>query len=120
MHIADVSHFVRAKSPLDREALHRGTSVYLPDRVLPMLPEIISNNLASLQPQKVRYTKTAFIEFTPEGARVAVDLHTAAIKSRRRFSYEEVDEYLADRDDLARQAGRPRCIDCSAGCTSWR
>ncbi len=99
VHIADVSHFVRAKSPLDREALHRATSVYLPDRVLPMLPEIISNNLASLQPHKVRYTKTAFIEFTAEGQRVAVDLHTAAIKSRRRFTYEEVDQFLADRED---------------------
>jgi ribonuclease R len=98
VHIADVSHFVRAKSPLDREALHRGTSVYLPDRVLPMLPEIISNNLASLQPHKVRYTKTVFIEFTPEGARVAADVHTAAIKSRRRFTYEEVDQWLADRE----------------------
>ncbi|HKD35507.1 MAG TPA: ribonuclease R [Pirellulales bacterium] len=98
VHIADVSHFVRAKSPLDREALHRGTSVYLPDRVLPMLPEIISNNLASLQPHKVRYTKTAFIEFTAEGQRVAVDVHSAAIKSRRRCTYEEVDQYLADRE----------------------
>ena len=98
VHIADVSHFVRAKSPLDREALHRGTSVYLPDRVLPMLPEIISNNLASLQPHKVRYTKTVFIEFTPEGARVAADVHTAAIKSRRRLTYEEVDQWLADRE----------------------
>jgi ribonuclease R len=98
VHIADVSHFVRAKSPLDREALHRGTSVYLPDRVLPMLPEIISNNLASLQPHKVRYTKTVFIEFTPEGARVAADAHSAAIKSRRRFAYEEVDQWLADRE----------------------
>jgi ribonuclease R len=98
VHIADVSHFVRGKSPLDREALQRGTSVYLPDRVLPMLPEIISNNLASLQPHKVRYTKTAFIEFTPEGARVAVDVHSAAIKSRRRFTYEEVDQFLADRE----------------------
>jgi ribonuclease R len=98
VHIADVSHFVRTKSPLDREALHRGTSVYLPDRVLPMLPEIISNNLASLQPHKVRYTKTAFIEFTAEGQRVAVDVHSAAIKSRRRFTYEEVDQFLADRE----------------------
>jgi ribonuclease R len=105
VHIADVSHFVRAKSPLDREALNRGTSVYLPDRVLPMLPEIISNNLASLQPHKVRYTKTAFIEFTPEGARVAVDVHTAAIKSRRRFTYEEVDQYLADREGWRSKLG---------------
>ena len=59
VHIADVSHFVRPKTALDREALERATSVYLPDRVLPMLPETISNGLASLQPGKVRYTKSA-------------------------------------------------------------
>ena len=98
VHIADVSHFVRQKSALDREAHDRATSVYLPDRVIPMLPEIVSNNLASLQPDKVRYTKTAFIEFSPEGIRTAVDLHNTAIRSKRRFTYEEVDEYLADRE----------------------
>lgn len=98
VHIADVSHFVQPRSALDREARERATSVYLPDRVLPMLPEIISNNLASLQPNRVRYTKTVFIEFTPEGVRVAADVHNAAIKSVRRFAYEEVDEYLADRE----------------------
>jgi ribonuclease R len=99
VHIADVSHFVRPGSPLDREALKRATSVYLPDRVIPMLPEVISNGLASLQPDRVRYTKTAMIEFTADGARVAVDLHSAAIKSKRRFTYEEVDEYLADPEE---------------------
>lgn len=96
VHIADVSHFVRPKTALDREAYNRATSVYLPDRVLPMLPEVISNGLASLQPDRVRYTKTCFIEFTEEGAPVAVDLHSAAIKSCRRFTYEEVDDYLAN------------------------
>jgi ribonuclease R len=94
VHIADVSHFVHPKSPLDREAHDRATSVYLPDRVIPMLPEIISNNLASLQPHKVRYAITAMIEFTEEGARVATDVFKSAIKSRRRFTYEEVDEFL--------------------------
>jgi ribonuclease R len=97
VHIADVSHFVQPKSPLDREAHDRATSVYLPDRVIPMLPEIISNNLASLQPDKVRYSLTAVIEMTPEGVVVATDVFKSAIKSRRRFTYEEVDEYLADR-----------------------
>lgn len=97
VHIADVAHFVRAKSPLDREARERGTSVYLPDRVLPMLPEIISNGLASLQPDRVRYVKTCFMEFTPEGIRTSVELQNAAIRSKRRFTYEEVDEFLADR-----------------------
>ena len=96
VHIADVSHFVRPKSPLDREAYDRGTSVYLPDRVIPMLPEIISNGLASLQPDRVRYTKTVFIEFTPDGIPLATEPMSAAIKSRRRFTYEEVDSYLAD------------------------
>jgi ribonuclease R len=98
VHIADVSHFVQQGSPLDREAYGRATSVYLPDRVIPMLPEIVSNNLASLQPDKVRYTKTAFIEFSPDGVRTAVDLANSAIRSKRRFTYEEVDEYLADRE----------------------
>jgi ribonuclease R len=94
VHIADVSHFVQPKTPLDREAHERATSVYLPDRVIPMLPEIISNNLASLQPHKVRYAITAMIEFTEEGMRVATDVFKSAIKSQRRFTYEEVDEFL--------------------------
>jgi ribonuclease R len=94
VHIADVSHFVQPKTPLDREAHDRATSVYLPDRVIPMLPEIISNNLASLQPHKVRYALSVMIEFTEEGARVAADVFKSAITSRRRFTYEEVDEFL--------------------------
>jgi ribonuclease R len=98
VHIADVAHFVRAKSPLDNEARERGTSVYLPDRVIPMLPEVISNNLASLQPHKVRYTLSALMEFTADGAYVGCEVKRAAIKSCRRFTYEEVDEYLADRE----------------------
>ncbi len=96
IHIADVSHFVRPKSALDREALSRATSVYLPDRVIPMLPEVISNSLASLQPRKVRYTKSAIIEFTAQGEPVATELHSAAIKSDRRLTYEQVDQFLAD------------------------
>jgi ribonuclease R len=96
VHIADVSHFVRPHTALDREALKRGTSTYLPDRVIPMLPEIISNGLASLQPEKVRYTKSVFIEYSPDGIPLDVEPMSAAIKSRRRFTYEEVDQYLAD------------------------
>ena len=98
VHIADVSHFVRPRTALDREAFSRATSVYLPDRVIPMLPELISNGLASLQPDRVRYTKTVFIEFTNEGIPVDTEAMSAAIKSVRRFTYEEVDEYLADRE----------------------
>lgn len=95
VHIADVAHFVPEKTALDDEARERATSVYLPDRVIPMLPEIISNNLASLQPDRVRYTKTVFIELTAEGTAVATETANSAIKSKRRFTYEEVDEYLA-------------------------
>ncbi|MHC4181593.1 MAG: ribonuclease R family protein, partial [Planctomycetota bacterium] len=105
VHIADVTHFVRPKTALDREALERATSVYLPDRVIPMLPEVISNSLASLQPRKVRYTTSAIIEFTSQGQRVGSELHAAAIKSNRRLSYEQVDQFLADPDAWRRKLG---------------
>lgn len=97
VHIADVSHFVPENSPLDLEARDRATSVYLPDRVIPMLPEIISNNLASLQPNRVRYAKTVFIEFTADGAPVDAEFVSTAIRSKHRFNYEEIDHYLGDR-----------------------
>ena len=96
VHIADVSHFVARRSALDDEAYQRGTSVYLPDRVIPMLPELISNNLASLQPDRVRYCMTALIEFDPNGIPIHTDLHRGAIKSAYRFNYMEIDDYLAN------------------------
>lgn len=96
VHIADVSHFVQPKTAIDREAYDRATSTYLPDRVIPMIPEIISNGLASLQPDRVRYTKTVFIEFSADGIPLHTEPLSAAIKSQRRFTYEEVDTYLAD------------------------
>jgi ribonuclease R len=94
VHIADVSHFVPYRSDLDTEAYARATSIYLPDQVIPMLPEIISNNLASLQPHRVRYSMTAIIEFTADGIPVHTELHRGAIKSDHRFTYEEIDDYL--------------------------
>lgn len=96
VHIADVAHFVQQGSLLDQEARDRATSVYLPGQVIPMLPELISNGLASLQPDRPRYTMSAFIEFTPEGTVVTADFARSVICSKRRFTYEEVDEYLAD------------------------
>jgi ribonuclease R len=96
VHIADVSHFVVEGTPLDQEARTRGTSVYLPDRVIPMLPEIVSNNLASLQPGRVRYARTCWIEFSPDGLPVHATEERTAIRSSRRFTYEEVDVFLAD------------------------
>jgi ribonuclease R len=103
VHIADVSHFVQPKTALDREARERGTSVYLPDRVIPMLPEIVSNGLASLQPGKVRYTKSAFIEFSPEGTPLHTEFFNSAIASSKRLTYEQVDEFLADREAWRRK-----------------
>ena len=105
VHIADVSHFVRPKTSLDREAFQRSTSVYLPDRVIPMLPEQISNGLASLQPGKLRFTKTAYLDFTEDGLRVATQPHSAAIKSRRRLTYEQVDEFIARPAPMRRKLG---------------
>jgi ribonuclease R len=90
VHIADVSAFVPEGTPLDREAYKRGTSVYLPDRVIPMLPELISNGLASLQEAQPRYTQSAWIEYTPEGVVVSTRFAKTVIKTVRRFAYEEV------------------------------
>ena len=90
VHIADVAHFVQTGSLLDIEAQKRGTSVYLPQKVLPMLPEVISNGLASLQQGKVRYVKSAFIEYTADGIPVHTRFANAAIKVSRRFAYEDV------------------------------
>ncbi len=90
VHIADVAHFVPPASPLDQEARKRGTSVYLPRHVIPMLPELISNGLASLQQGQVRYTKTAFIEFDATGSVVGTDVANTAIKVTRRFAYEDI------------------------------
>jgi ribonuclease R len=89
VHIADVSHFVRAGSALDRAARRRGTSVYLPDRVLPMLPEVISNGLASLQEGRTRYTISVLLEFNPEGIRTDRRFARSVIRVDRRFTYEQ-------------------------------
>ena len=96
VHIADVAHFVPEGSALDQEALARGTSVYLPDRVIPMLPEIVSNNLASLQPGRLRLARTCWIEFSAEGIPIHSQVERTAIESKQRFTYEEVDQFLAD------------------------
>lgn len=90
VHIADVGHFAPPGGPLDREARGRATSVYLPQRVLPMFPEVISNHLASLQQGRLRYVKSVLIGFTPEGQKTAVRFANGAIRNRKRFSYGQV------------------------------
>ncbi len=94
VHIADVGHFAPPGGPLDLEARRRATSVYLPQRVLPMFPEIISNNLASLQQGHVRYVKTVVMDFAADGVRTGMRFANGAIKVRKRFAYEQVSELL--------------------------
>ncbi len=94
VHIADVSYFAPPGGALDREARKRGTSVYLPQRVIPMFPEIISNSLASLQQGKVRYVKSVYIDFTPAGQKTETRFTNGAINVRKRFSYEQVSDIL--------------------------
>ena len=98
VHIADVSHFVPLGSALDEEARKRGTSVYLPDRVIPMIPETISNHLASLQPDRSRLAKTVFMEYTPEGTLIYTHTFNSVIRNQHRFNYEQIDNYLDDRE----------------------
>jgi ribonuclease R len=94
VHIADVAHFAPHGSRLDREARNRGTSVYLPQRVLPMFPEIISNNLASLQEGRLRYVQSALMEFTEHGEFVHAEFARGAIRVAKRFTYEQVSALL--------------------------
>ncbi len=98
VHIADVSHFVPEGTALDDEAQLRATSVYLPDKVVPMLPEIISNHLASLQPDRVRLAKTVFIEMMEDGTVVHSRVFNSVIRNAQRLTYEQVDQFLADRE----------------------
>ena len=94
VHIADVSHFVRGNTPLDNEAFERGTSVYFPDRVIPMLPEVLSNDVCSLRPNRKRLTFSIFIEFDKFGIVKEYELYPSVIKSRARLSYEEVQQFF--------------------------
>ncbi|OGR64601.1 MAG: hypothetical protein A2X34_05090, partial [Elusimicrobia bacterium GWC2_51_8] len=94
VHIADVGHYVKTGSALDKEAYLRGTSVYLPDRVVPMLPPALSNNLCSLVPGQPRLTLSAFMDINTAGKVTRRRLAQTVIRSCRRFTYEEVQSLL--------------------------
>lgn len=94
VHIADVSYYVREETELDREAYGRGTSVYLVNEVVPMLPERLSNDLCSLRPSTDRLTYSALMEVTKDGKVEDYHFARSVIHSKRRFSYEEVQEIL--------------------------
>lgn len=93
IHIADVSYYVTEGSALDKEAYQRATSVYLPGRVLPMLPEKLSNGVCSLVPEKDRLTLSALVEVGPDMDIVAYSIAPSVIHSKARLTYDEVQAY---------------------------
>ncbi|HNA90919.1 MAG TPA: RNB domain-containing ribonuclease, partial [Chitinophagaceae bacterium] len=97
VHIADVSHYLAQDSVLDQEAYERATSVYLPDRVNPMLPEHISNFLCSLRPQEDKLTFSAIFQMNEKGEVKQYWLGKTIIHSDRRFTYEEVQKIIDDK-----------------------
>ncbi|OGR46900.1 MAG: hypothetical protein A2X40_02540 [Elusimicrobia bacterium GWC2_65_9] len=94
VHIADVAHYVRRGTPLDAEAARRGASVYLPGRVIPMLPPKLSDDLCSLRPDVPRLTLTCWVELDARGQVHGSKVEETVIRSRRRFTYEEVQDVL--------------------------
>jgi ribonuclease R len=94
VHIADVSHYVREHTALDAEAYKRGTSVYLADEVIPMLPEKLSNNLCSLRPHEDRLAYSALMTVTRQGAVKEYDIVKSVIHSKHRFTYEDVQQII--------------------------
>lgn len=101
--IADVSHYVKPGTFLDQEAYSRGTSVYFPTRVVPMLPERLSNDLCSLVPHQDRYTFTAVMEFDRQGKRRAKRFMKSMINSRHRLTYTLVKEMMVDKAEQVRR-----------------
>lgn len=109
VHIADVSRYVPAGSALDREARKRATSVYLVDRVLPMLPENLSNGVCSLRPDEDRLTMTVDIFLDDLGEVQGFECYQSVIRSRARLDYEQVQAFLGDSE--VSDAARKRAAD---------
>ena len=98
VHIADVSHYVRENSALDKEALKRATSVYLVDRVIPMLPRELSNGICSLNPGEPRLTLSVFMEIDQKGNVVDNEIHESVIASKERLVYDDISNLLENDD----------------------
>jgi ribonuclease R len=107
VHIADVSHYVRPGSSIDREALLRGTSVYFPDRAVPMLPIELSTDICSLRPQVDRLVMSALMEIDHKGDVVSQDFCRGVIRSAARMTYTAVHKILEDKDPELREQYKP-------------
>jgi len=94
VHIADVAHYVQRDSPLDREARLRGTSVYFPNRAVPMLPEELSNGICSLNPKVDRLVMSALMEMDADGRMVSADFASGVIRSVERMTYTNVNKVI--------------------------
>ncbi|MEY8370524.1 ribonuclease R [Aerococcaceae bacterium 50-4] len=103
VHIADVSYYVTEDSPMDKEAYERGTSVYLTDRVVPMLPQRLSNGICSLHPNVDRLTMTAIMEIDHNGGIIDYNIHPSIIHSDYRMTYDDVNAMITDRDQALRE-----------------
>jgi len=99
VHIADVTHYVKPHDIIDKEAFERGTSVYLVDRTVPMLPEALSNNLCSLRPNEEKLTYSAIFEITPTAKIVKRWFGRTIIVSDRRYSYQQAQEIIETQGD---------------------
>lgn len=99
VYIADVSYYVPENTPLDREAFERGTSVYLVDRVIPMLPHRLSNGICSLNPDADRLVIGCEMEISPDGEVVSHEIFEGVIRSKQRMTYTDVRKILVDKDE---------------------
>ncbi len=102
VHIADVAHYVKEDGPLDQEALERGTSVYLLDQVIPMLPKSLSNGICSLNPHEDRLALSVDMEMTPDGTMVRHEIYESVINSVERLVYDDISNLIEKND---RQTG---------------